>query len=349
MYEVRACKLRERPASATRKFSEYPRRFPRARYHTTSDYGNSQNKPIKKKLLTAHCFWSDVEGLAPSSRFAVAAGKLYRPWSAPSDHGAQLRDVNDIVIPKRFRGVQTNFQDDIAIVYVSNPFDFNKDAWPVCVDFDLMMDRAHLTAGNLGKVAGWGLIDEDGRMSPELQVVHLPYVEIDQCIVNASPDFRTYITSDKICAGLTNGTALCKGDSGGGLVFAKTEERIQRYYLRGVASTAPNNDKLCNTQAIPTQDSCAGAVASRRNEYLPVSCFCGPTHQKSTPEEMAASFMLLAKISPHFSTVSPHVAGQHVGTLTPHDLPDGGRHGKVLKRQHGMSPFMYPDTGASAM
>ncbi|GBP97810.1 hypothetical protein EVAR_62820_1 [Eumeta japonica] len=30
MYEVRACKLRERPASATQKFSEYPGRFPRA-------------------------------------------------------------------------------------------------------------------------------------------------------------------------------------------------------------------------------------------------------------------------------------------------------------------------------
>ncbi|GBP30643.1 hypothetical protein EVAR_76188_1 [Eumeta japonica] len=64
---------------------------------------------------------------------------------------------------------------------------------------------------------------------------------------------------------------------------------------------------------------------------------------------MAASFMLLAEISPHFSTISPHVAGQHAGTLTPHDLPDGGRHGKVLRRQHGMSPFMYPDTGASAI
>ncbi|GBP30642.1 hypothetical protein EVAR_76187_1 [Eumeta japonica] len=34
-------------------------------------------------------------------------------------------------------------------------------------------------------------------------------------------------------------TALCKGDSGGGLVFAKTEEQLQRYYLKGVASTAP--------------------------------------------------------------------------------------------------------------
>ncbi|GBP76382.1 Modular serine protease [Eumeta japonica] len=203
-------------------------------------------------IRAAHCFWSDVEGLAPSSRFAVGAGKLYRPWSAPFDSDGQLRDVNDIVIPKRFRGIQTNFQDDIAIVYVSKPFVFDYDVWPVCVDFDLNLDRTQLTAGNLGKVAGWGFINEDGHTSPELQVVRLPYVEIDQCIVNASPDFRAYITSDKICAGHTNGTALCKGDSGGGLVFAKTEKGRDRHYLRGVASTAPNNDKKCNTHAVPT-------------------------------------------------------------------------------------------------
>ncbi|GBP76375.1 hypothetical protein EVAR_53650_1 [Eumeta japonica] len=47
------------------------------------------------------------------------------------------------------------------------------------------------------------------------------------------------------------GTALCKGDSGGGLVFAKTEGPLRRHYLRGVASTAPNNGKKCNTHAVP--------------------------------------------------------------------------------------------------
>ncbi|GBP45799.1 Modular serine protease [Eumeta japonica] len=203
-------------------------------------------------ITAAHCFWSDVEGLAPSSRFAVAAGKMYQPWSAPSDSRAQRRDMIDIVIPKSFRGVQTNFQDDIALVYVSKPFDFNRNVWPVCVDFDLKLENTHLTAGNFGKVAGWGLIDEVGKMSPELQFVELPIVEIDQCIAKASPDFRAYITSDKICAGYTNDQVLCKGDSGGGLVFAKTEGQLQRHYLRGVASTAPNNDELCKTHATPT-------------------------------------------------------------------------------------------------
>ncbi|GBP83848.1 hypothetical protein EVAR_64113_1 [Eumeta japonica] len=45
-HEVQACKLRERPASAARKFFEYPQRFPRARCHSTLDYGNCRNKPI---------------------------------------------------------------------------------------------------------------------------------------------------------------------------------------------------------------------------------------------------------------------------------------------------------------
>ncbi|GBP30618.1 Modular serine protease [Eumeta japonica] len=207
---------------------------------------------VEVVITAAHCFWSDVEGLAPSSRFAVAAGKMYQPWSAPSDSRAQRRDVNDIVIPKMFRGAQTNFQDDIAIVYVSKPFIFNRNVWPVCVDFDLKLDGTYLTVDNLGKVAGWGLVGENGKMSPELQFVELPYVEIDRCIANASPDFRAYITNDKICAGYTNDQALCKGDSGGGLVFAKMQGQLQRHYLRGVASTAPNDDELCKTHATPT-------------------------------------------------------------------------------------------------
>ncbi|GBP95973.1 Modular serine protease [Eumeta japonica] len=103
-------------------------------------------------VTAAHCFWKDVEGLEPSRRFAVAAGKLYRRWTAPSDSKAQFRDVNNIVIPKRFRGGLTNFQDDIAIVYLSKPLSFNEYVWPVCFDFDWKLDQSQLTAGNLGKL-----------------------------------------------------------------------------------------------------------------------------------------------------------------------------------------------------
>lgn len=48
------------------------------------------------------------------------------------------------------------------------------------------------------------------------------------------------------------GTALCKGDSGGGLVFPEIEDGFYRYYLRGIVSTAPKNDHVCNANVYTT-------------------------------------------------------------------------------------------------
>lgn len=43
------------------------------------------------------------------------------------------------------------------------------------------------------------------------------------------------------------GTALCRGDSGGGLAFAGRVLSVNRFYLRGIASTAPRSkEKMCN-------------------------------------------------------------------------------------------------------
>ncbi|GBP91715.1 LINE-1 retrotransposable element ORF2 protein [Eumeta japonica] len=100
------------------------------------------------------------------------------------------------------------------------------------------------------RVAGWGLLDADGKETQELQVVDLPYIDIKQCLDDAPFDFKQYITGDKICAGYTNGTALCRGDSGGGLTFAEIDKGEKRYYLRGVVSTAPQTGQTCNVYAV---------------------------------------------------------------------------------------------------
>lgn len=55
------------------------------------------------------------------------------------------------------------------------------------------------------QVAGWGLTGADGIESPFLKVVHLPYISIQECQSSSPPDFRAYITGDKICAGFRNG------------------------------------------------------------------------------------------------------------------------------------------------
>lgn len=52
---------------------------------------------------------------------------------------------------------------------------------------------------------------------------------------------------------LNPGSALCKGDSGGGLVFPAVEHTgTIRYYLRGIVSTAPKDQVACNAFALTT-------------------------------------------------------------------------------------------------
>ncbi|XP_068626102.1 modular serine protease-like [Battus philenor] len=201
-------------------------------------------------ISAAHCFWSDVQKQRPASNYAVAVGKLYRPWNDKVDVDAQRSDVKEIHIPPRFQGAASNFQDDIAMVILEIDFEYKTYVRPVCLDFTINFDRLQLREGNIGKVAGWGLTAENGMASPVLKVVDLPYVKIEKCIAESPPGFREYITSDKICAGYGNGTALCKGDSGGGLAFPDLDRGIERYYLRGIVSTAPSNENLCNANTL---------------------------------------------------------------------------------------------------
>ncbi|XP_026746695.1 modular serine protease [Trichoplusia ni] len=203
-------------------------------------------------ISAAHCFWNDLTKKQPPSNYAVAIGKLYRPWANQMDVDAQKSDVKDLHIPPRFQGSAANFQEDIAIVILQTAFEYRTYVRPVCIDFEVNFDRRQLQPSKMGKVAGWGLTSENGVASQVLQVVELPYVSIEECINTAPPGFREYITSDKICAGYTNGTALCKGDSGGGLAFPEPERGIDRYYLRGIVSTAPNNENACNAHTLTT-------------------------------------------------------------------------------------------------
>ncbi|GBP36284.1 Modular serine protease [Eumeta japonica] len=202
-------------------------------------------------VSAAHCFWSEsAKRSQPPSMYVVAAGKLYRPWNNPRDVDAQMSEVAEIKVPTSFRGAQNNYQSDIALVVLSTPIVYQTYVRPVCVDFDVYFNSRQLMPGRLGKVAGWGYTSENATSSPTLQVVDLPYLNFSECLVRVPEGFREYITSDKICAGYTNGTALCRGDSGGGLVFPENERGVTRYYLRGVVSTAPNNANACNAYAI---------------------------------------------------------------------------------------------------
>ncbi|CAD0206360.1 unnamed protein product [Chrysodeixis includens] len=206
----------------------------------------------KVVISAAHCFWADVTKKEDPKYYAVALGKLYRLWSHENDTEVQRSDVESIVIPDTFQGRTANFQSDIAILILKTIIVYQSHVRPVCVDFDFAFDRRQLQVGNKGKVAGWGLTSANGTEATILNVVELPYVNTTVCINSLPIEFREFINSDKICAGDFSGKALCRGDSGGGLSFLKSGGDTDRYYLRGIVSTAPKNNTDCNGNTLTT-------------------------------------------------------------------------------------------------
>ncbi|KPJ12638.1 Coagulation factor X [Papilio machaon] len=208
-------------------------------------------------ISVAHCFWSETQTL-PSSNYVVAVGNLYRTWNHKRDTDVQKIPVKRIKIPISFRGVINNYQDDIAVVILSEPIVYTRNILPVCLDFDPNFNSLQLEPGALGKVGGFGLVDTGAtRPPPTLKSIDLPYIDITLCIRYAPIQFRECITWDKICAAYSYGTDVCEGDSGGGLVFPETEKQVTRYYLRGILSISPvpaqaNEKRVCHKIAVIT-------------------------------------------------------------------------------------------------
>ncbi|CAG5036914.1 unnamed protein product [Parnassius apollo] len=206
-------------------------------------------------LTAAHCFWNEhKKKIEDESNYAVAVGKLYREWYNPKDeHYAQKSNISKIVVPKLFRGIELDYHHDIAVVIVSKPFLYKLYVRPVCLDFREDFNNEQLKTGKLGKAAGWGLTSEyRGSQSQELKVIDLPYEDEERCLNVTSRPLLQYVVYDKICAGSLEGEALCRGDSGGGLAFPSEISGVERYYLRGIASTTPllRSDISCNVNSL---------------------------------------------------------------------------------------------------
>lgn len=60
----------------------------------------------------------------------------------------------------------------------------------------------------------------------------MPIVDKMTCLQSNRPFYGQYLTATNFCGGYKNNTNVCRGDSGGGLIFQKD----QIYYIGGITS-----------------------------------------------------------------------------------------------------------------
>ncbi|XP_053683596.1 enteropeptidase-like [Sabethes cyaneus] len=119
----------------------------------------------------------------------------------------------------------TRLVDDIALIKLSTIIRFTDYVQPACMNVEPDI------IGRYGTVVGWGLTESD-ETSPILKKVDIPVIDPVACLKTDRVLFGQTINDGLFCAGYTNGTGVCNGDSGGGLFFP----RGNRWFLGGIVS-----------------------------------------------------------------------------------------------------------------
>jgi hypothetical protein len=195
-------------------------------------------------LTAAHCITDDKGKLLSKENYMVGVGKYYRPFNDSRDRNeAQFSEVKHMFIPELYKGSTQNYVGDIAILVTRVTFTLSRRVQPVCIDYGLKYTSY---TNEFGYVTGWGYTLQNDKPSDVLKELKVPAVSTEQCSSAIPEDYDIYLTHDKLCAGyLDNGTSVCSGDSGGGLVF----KFDGRYYVTGIVSLSPQaSTGGCDTQ-----------------------------------------------------------------------------------------------------
>jgi secreted trypsin-like serine protease len=166
-------------------------------------------------VTAAHC----VENYMSPSMWGVDAGRHCRDCTEST---LQSRKVTKVVRYPNYDSSRTN--QDVAMMRVDQPFQFNSQVSPVCLPSSPVSNTASCFA------TGWGSTQGTGD-NTKLQQVMVPIVANSIC--SDSSHYGGAITSYMVCAGYEQGGKdACQGDSGGPLV-CKTGGV---WYLQGITS-----------------------------------------------------------------------------------------------------------------
>ncbi|KAH9509765.1 hypothetical protein Btru_045146 [Bulinus truncatus] len=121
----------------------------------------------------------------------------------------------------------THYNNDVAILKLENPVQFNENVMPICLETPAFMEEL-LKPGLLGVITGCGSQFNHGPAPAHLHEVQIPYVLPDICRERAA-SVNINFTSGMFCAGYSRrmrGDA-CEGDSGGAYVIEFSGRSVQ--------------------------------------------------------------------------------------------------------------------------
>ncbi|KAH8394902.1 hypothetical protein KR222_009436, partial [Zaprionus bogoriensis] len=135
------------------------------------------------------------------------------------------RKVAEVITHPKYNA--RNYDNDIAIIKLDEPVEFNEVLHPVC-----MPTPGRSFKGETGIVTGWGALKVGGPTSDTLQEVMVPILSQEEC---RKSRYGNKITDNMLCGGYDEGGKdSCQGDSGGPLHIVPNGTR--EHQIAGVVS-----------------------------------------------------------------------------------------------------------------
>ncbi|XP_021913642.1 serine proteinase stubble-like isoform X3 [Zootermopsis nevadensis] len=201
---------------------------------------------IKTVITAAHCVTKNDKQLAPGDIIVYLGRYNLRNLN---EEGSQNRDVTKVTVHPSYNATST--VGDIAVLTLSTSVEVTVTVRPVCLWDQENINPAYLV-NKEGLVVGWGLNEYD-EPTETLKMVTMPVVSQQACIWS-DPNYYSHFTSNTtFCAGYRNGSSVCNGDSGGGMVFLNQDnDGTQMWMLRGIVSHSRRRDgyaNICDTKS----------------------------------------------------------------------------------------------------
>ncbi|XP_066251877.1 phenoloxidase-activating factor 1-like isoform X2 [Euwallacea similis] len=160
----------------------------------------------------------------------------------------QDRQIDSITVHPDYNA--TILFNDLAVLKIDSPVEINNFVRPCCLWQDQDSNLENLV-GRKGTVVGWGY-NEQGQLSQNLMKAEMPIISTSNCLFSNRDFFSIFLSDKNFCAGFKNGTSVCNGDSGGGMVVPVRGTRGENsiWQLRGVVSigVARQTQAICDTK-----------------------------------------------------------------------------------------------------
>lgn len=134
-----------------------------------------------------------------------------------------------------------NYANDIGLLILNGDVHYTKYIQPICLWDELPNQSVYKQTGI---VAGWGFTEQGNEPAQILREAHTPVVDAAECLESKREFFGEFLSASNFCAGYTNGTNVCSGDSGSGMYV--NESGVWK--IRGLVSLGVknNNELTCN-------------------------------------------------------------------------------------------------------